>query len=303
MNRTIVPCATDKVADVLNRLAASLSGLTPELRKAAAWLLENPSEIGISTVRQIAESAAVKPNTLVRLSRAVGFAGFDDMRAPFREELRAGRDSFPDRARWLQSLARGGRTEALVADMAEAAIAGIEALFSGTDTASLEAVADLIVAARRTFVLGVGIANPLVRNFAYIAGMAFDTVTAIPQAGSLPVDDLARAGPEDALVAMTFKPWRREVVEAVEAARHQHVQVIAISDSLAAPIMSGAAHRFIVPTETPHAFTSTIALSAFLETLVAMLIARGGDRAVRNIGSFHDRRHRLGIYCEEDKTP
>ena len=102
---------------------------------------------------------------------------------------------------------------------------------------------------------------------------------------------------------MTFKPWRREVVDAVAAARDQGIEVIAISDSLAAPIMAGAAHRFVVPTQTPQMFTSTIALSAFLETLLAMLIARAGDQAVGNIEGFHDRRHRLGIYCDEDKTP
>ena len=37
------------------------------------------------------------------------------------------------------------------------------------------------------------------------------------------------------LIAMTFKPYRREVVEAVAVAREQGVAVIGISDSPAAP--------------------------------------------------------------------
>lgn len=300
MNDMNVPSAELGTTEVLRRLADALPNLTPEPRKAAAWLLESPAEIGVSSMRRIAEAADVKPNTLVRMARALGFSGFEEFRSPFRETLRAGRDSFPDRARWLQSLARGGQLQALVADIAGAALTGIEDLFAGLDPADLCAAADLILGARRAFVLGVGIANPPARNFAYTAGLAFDTVTAIPQAGSLPIDDLARAGPGDVLIAMTFKPWRREVVGAVEAARAESVPVIAVSDSLAAPIMAGAAHRFVVPTETPQAFTSMIALSAFLETLLAMLIARAGEQAVGNLEGFHDRRHRLGIYCEED---
>lgn len=300
MNDMNVPLSDLNTAEVLRLVADALPDLTPEPRKAAAWLLENPAEIGVSSMRQIAEAAAVKPNTLVRMARALGFAGFEEFRVPFRETLRTGRDSFPDRARWLQSLARGGHLQALVADMAGAALTGIEDLFAGLDTADLSDAADLILGARRTFVLGVGIANPLARNFAYTASMAFDAVTAIPQAGSLAIDDLARAGPADVLVAMTFKPWRREVVEAAAAGRRQGLAIIGISDSLAAPIMAGALHRFVVPTETPQAFTSTIALSAFLETLLAMLIARAGNQAVGNIEGFHERRHRLGIYCEEE---
>ena len=62
--------------------------------------------------------------------------------------------------------------------------------------ASIRAAARDILSARATFILGMGIANPLARNFAYLASMAVDTVSAIPQDGALPVDALARAKPQ-----------------------------------------------------------------------------------------------------------
>ena len=234
MNDMIVPSNFENPApaDVLERLAGEMRELTPQLRKAAAYVLENPNEIGVSSIRQIADAAEVKPNTLVRMARTVGFDGFEEFRRPFREEIRQGRDNFPDRARWLQSLSRGGKLDGLYADIAAASIANIEGLFSGTNAEAIKAAADEIVEARATYVLGVGIANPLARNFAYLAGMAVDTVRSIPRDGSLPVDSLVRARKGDVLVAMTFKPYRREVVEAVELALAEGVTVIGISDSL-----------------------------------------------------------------------
>ena len=47
---------------ILDRLAGELGALTPEARKAAVYVLENPQDIGVSTVREIAEAAQVKPN-------------------------------------------------------------------------------------------------------------------------------------------------------------------------------------------------------------------------------------------------
>ncbi len=301
MDSTVVQSAEAwRPEQVLDHLAASFDSLTPELRKAATYVLENPSAIGVSSTREIARAAKVKPNTLVRMARTVGFDGYESFREPFRAEIIAGRENFPDRARWLQSLSKGGALSGLYSDMAEAAIGNVEGMFAGTDAGAVNAAAKDIAAARATYVLGVGIANAFTRNFAYLAGMAIGTISAIPQDGSLPIDSLVQAQPGDVLLAMTFKPYRREVVEAVRQALEQDLTVIGISDSPAAPFLTQAKHRFVIPTQTPQFFTSTVAVSAFLETLIAFVIADADDAAVANIERFHDRRHALGVYWKDE---
>ena len=262
-------------------------------------MLENPADIGVSSIREIALKAQVKPNTVMRLARSVGFAGFEDFRRPFREQIREGRENFQDKARWLQSLASGGKLDGLYRDMAGASMDNLSGLYSGSDADKLRLAADEIVGARTTFVLGVGLINALARNFAYLANMAVDNVEAIPREGSLPADGLARAGEQDVLLAMTLKPYRREVVEAVEMAVEQGVRVISVSDSPASPIFAEATHRFVVPTQTPQFFISTVALTAFLETLMAFVIADADDSVIASIERFHERRHEMGIYCSE----
>ena len=276
--------------------------MSPQLRKAAQHVLDNANDVGLSSIREIAEAAAVKPNTFVRMARAVGFEGYEDFRRPFREELRAGREAFPDRARWLQSIAKGGRHGRLFSAMAESSIANIEELFAGTSAEELKAAADKIVAAHTTYVLGVGIAYALAHNVAYLARRAFDRVVAVPRDGSLPIDDIAKAGPQDVLVAMTFEPYRSEVVEAVRVARDQGVTIIALTDSRVSPIAEPADHVFVVPTETPQFFTSAVAAAALLEMIMAFVIAEAGEDIIANIERFHQRRRRLGVYLGREGT-
>ncbi|MBY8977119.1 MurR/RpiR family transcriptional regulator [Rhodobacteraceae bacterium NNCM2] len=300
MNRTNVSKSTTST-DLLDQMQSARSELTPEQRKLANFLLENPSEIGVSSIRQLAAKADVKPNTLVRLSRSLGMESYESFREVFRDEIRQGRETYPDRARWLQSLAQRGEMGALYSTSAEAAIDNIESFFEATDHRLIEAAAKDIIAARRCYVLGVGVNNGVAQNFAYLAGMAIDGVSALPQGGTLPVDGISRANENDILIAMTFRPYRREIVEAVALARDQGVGVIAISDSLASPIMADAQHRFVVPTETPQFFISTIALTAFFEVLIAFIIAEAGEDVVNSIEAYHDQRHAMGIYIEDGK--
>lgn len=108
MNNTNVLSGGSRSPDhVLNTLAALLGELTPQVQKVATYVLENPSDISVSSVREIAAKANVKPNTVMRMARSAGFSGFEDFREPFREQIRNGAENFQDRAGWLQSLASG----------------------------------------------------------------------------------------------------------------------------------------------------------------------------------------------------
>ena len=118
MTQTNVP-KHGTVAEILTRLQDVRRDLTPELSKLVTYLLENPDEIGVSSIRQLAAKADVKPNTLVRLSRAIGMESYEAFREVFRASIRLGRDTYPDRARWLQAVSERGEMGGLFAASAE----------------------------------------------------------------------------------------------------------------------------------------------------------------------------------------
>lgn len=284
---------------VLERLSDEWEDLTPEAQKAARYVLENPQDVGVSTVREIAEAAQVKPNTFVRMARQVGFEGYEDFRAPFREAIRQGGMTFPDRARWLQDVRKGGDLGGLYADMVQGALTNIEETFTGINADQMKAAAEAIWSARNVYTLGVGVNNSNARNFTYLASTGMVQFHALPRAGSSATDDIAWADQRDVLVAMTTKPYRREVIEAVQLASEQGITVIALTESLASPIARLADHAFIVSVETPQFFPSSVATIAVLETLLSFVIAVASPEIVERVETFHARRHRLGLYQED----
>ena len=283
---------------VLDRLTEEWDALTPEAQKAARYVLENPADVGVSTVREIAEAARVKPNTFVRMARQVGFEGYEDFRAPFRDAIRKGAVSFPDRARWLQDIRKSGDLGGLYADMAEGAMRNLEETFAAIDAEALKSAAEAIWASRQVFTLGVGVNNANARNFTYLASTGMTQFHAIPRPGSTAVDDLAWADGRDVLIAMTCRPYRAEVVEAVRIAQEQGLTIVGLSDSPASPIIRAAHHGFVVAADTPQFFPSSVSTLAVMETLLSFVIAVASDEIVERVETFHRRRHQLGIYAE-----
>ncbi|AXI57096.1 silent information regulator protein Sir2 [Sulfitobacter sp. JL08] len=290
---------TNVSSNVLDRLTEEWDALTPEAQKAARYVLENPNDVGVSTVREIAEAANVKPNTFVRMARQVGFEGYEDFRAPFREAIRKGAVSFPDRARWLQDIRKSGDLGGLYADMAGAAIRNIEETFAATSAEAMKSAAETIWASRQVFTLGVGVNNANARNFTYLASTGMTQFHAIPRPGSTAVDDLAWADGRDVLIAMSMRPYRSEVVAAINVAREQGVTIIGLSDSPASPVIRAADHGFVVAVDTPQFFPSSVPTIALLETLLSFVIAVASEEIVERVEKFHDRRHQLGIYVED----
>ncbi|MGB7244731.1 MAG: MurR/RpiR family transcriptional regulator [Sulfitobacter sp.] len=290
--------STNVSSRILERLAVELPDLTPEARKAATYVLENPRDVGVSTVREIAVAAHVKPNTVVRMARQVGFEGYEDFRKPFRDAIRRGDADFPDRVRWLQDIRKSGDLGGIYADMVQGALRNIEETFAGISVESLTVAAEAIWASRNVFTLGVGVNNSVARNFTYLASTGMTQFHAIPRAGSNPVDDLAWADARDVLIAITCKPYRREVVEAARIAKEQGIKIVGISDSPASPIIRHADFGFVISVESPQFFPSSVSAVAVLETLLSFVVAVASDEIVERVEKFHQRRHSLGLYDE-----
>lgn len=287
--------------EVIKRLSDELSDLTPEAKKAATYVLENPLEVGVSTVREIAKAAEVKPNTVVRMARQIGFDGYEDFRSPFREAIRKGAADTPDRARWLQNEAKAGNLGNLYSEMIKDAISNIEETFKNISTEELKAAAESICRSRRVYTLGVGVNNSLARNFTYLASTGMKEFHAIPRPGSTPVDDLAWATNEDVLIAISCRPFRTEVIETVRIAREQGVTIISLSDSRASPIIQMASHGFLVSIDTPQFFPSSVSIISVLETLLSFVISVETDEIVERMENFHERRYQLGLYHSHQK--
>jgi hypothetical protein len=156
--------------------------LTPEAQKAARFVLENPSEVGVSTVREIAEAAERQAQHLGAHGAPGGLRRLRGFPRAVPRGDPAGAVSFPDRARWLQACPRGD-LGGLYADMVGAAIRNIEETFAGIDAAA-EARGRGDLGLAQVFTLGVGVNNANARNFTYLASTGMVQFHAIPRPGS-----------------------------------------------------------------------------------------------------------------------
>jgi DNA-binding MurR/RpiR family transcriptional regulator len=234
------------------------------------------------------------------MAKGLGFDGYEEMRRPFRDAMRRGIDSFPDRVRRLQGLARSGSHGELFGQLADAALGNIETLYSVTSAADLKRAASMIIKARTAYVLGMGSCYSSMHGFYYVGRMAIGNLIFTPQQSSLPIDDLAHISGKDVLFAATYRPYRRETVEAMRYAKERGAKLISLTDSRTSPIAADADVMLLAPTTTPQFFPSMLAMVAMLESLLAFIVSQTGPEAVASIEAFHANRSASGVYWPDD---
>ena len=273
------------------KLAENYGALSARLRQAADYVARHPLDVTTRSLRSVAEDSGLPPATFSRMARRVGYASFEALREDVRQGLDRRAGSFHERAERLRVRHRDGGEHFPSAHMA-ACIGNIEAL-DGIDSARLEAVADRLGQARRVVLFGALGSAGIVEHMAYVAGfLSGDWQMAGRGALSLGAA-LAEMDDRDALLVVTKPPFARRSVRAAELGREAGAFIVLLTDSHACPALAAADEAFIVPSATPHFFSSYTATLCLLETVVGMVAARAGTATQRRVAEVEEMTRRL----------
>ncbi|HEX6959286.1 MAG TPA: MurR/RpiR family transcriptional regulator [Ferrovibrio sp.] len=274
----------DALAD---RIADAFDDLPPQLQAAARFALDHPDDVALLSMREQARRAGVPPVTMTRLARQLGFSDFQAFRDLHARALRKpatqAAAEYSTRADRLQHRQQQSGDAGLAAQIGWTMAEQIADAHDDAGIAGMIAAAKLIEKARRVYFLGLRSSHAAAFHAQYIYSLFRDNGHLLDGAGDTGVDGLRQASREDVLLVVSLPPYATATVEAVNYAIARGVSIVAITDSRVAPVAKAARQCLLVPTETPSFFRAGTPAFAVAETLVALIAARGGDKALAAI--------------------
>ena len=193
------------------------------LRQTAAFALEHPDEIALGTASAIAERAQVQASTLVRFAQTLGFGGFSELQGVFRSHLRNRWPDYSERLKALHESARdSGDPLACCSGFADSAAASIAKLRAGRPSRANSTRRSPCSPARaRSISPGQRRSFCVSHYLAYALAQLGIGAVLIDNVGGLGPEQLAGAGKDDALIAISFSPYSPFTIAQAEAARRR----------------------------------------------------------------------------------
>lgn len=249
--------------------------LPKRLAQVAAYALGHPDEIAFGTVAGIAEKAAVPPSALVRFSQAVGFPGFSDLQALFRDRLRDRVAGYDERLRSIEADRRDASAgEAAFRGFCAASERSIAALKARTDTGAIDAAAALLARADTLYLIAQRRSYPITAAMSYAFGTLGVKSVLVGSPQGVDAETVAFATERDAAIAVSFTPYAATTLDLTRRIARR-TPVVAITDSPFSPLVADGRIWFEVVEADYQGFRSLAATMALAMTLtVAVADAR-----------------------------
>lgn len=274
------------------KLAENYGGLSAQLRRAADYAAAHPLDIASRSLRSVAQDSGLSPSTFSRMAKALGYGSFEELREEMRRTIAGSPDSFSARANRLQA-AHGAETTGFAEAHKSACIDNIDRLFAEIDHAALTRIVDRLHGADRVVLVGSLGSTAIVEHMAYMANFLRRGWHLAGRAGASLGSALVDLGPDDAIILVTKPPFAARGLRALDQAVAQGVYALAITDCMACPAIAQADDYLLVPSDSPHFFSSYTATLALVETLIGLLATRGGAQATDRIAAVEERNRRL----------
>jgi len=279
----------------LNQICSALPSLPMRLREVGRFVAANDYDATTRSMRDLAAAAGADPASFTRLAQALGYKGWDGLRAALTEARRP-----------AQPAPFSGRTKArrqgpdseimLVADKLEAEAAGIGRISPD----SVAKAAKTLQAAQRIWIAGFRSCRSVAELLNYqLRLFRPDAVQLV--GGSGPEDlDLGAFGAGDAVVVIGFAPYSTASVLSARAAHRSGAALVAIADSVVAPMAEGADHLLLFEAAaSPGFFPSLTGAIAIAQSLAAVAFVLGGAAAKRRLEQTEARLAAMSQYVAE----
>lgn len=263
---------------VAERIEAVYPELSAALRTFADFVLRAPMQVASLSINDTVGISGVSVASANRFARKLGFPGY----AEFRTELLRGMAPTQEPVdRLRRKLSEASTTLEVVQASLMEDMDNLQGSIGNLDAERVELAVEMMVSARRIFILGFDNAAGLALVTAHrLLSIGCDVRVVESGGGTLSAArHLARLGPDDLVISIAFPRYLRDTVSMTRFAHRQGIPILVITDNQASPLAELGKVAVYAHARRSFSSTSDAAILAVLEALVAGVANKKPDAA------------------------
>lgn len=267
----------------LSRVRDGLDDLHPAERRLGEFVCDFPGEVASYSASELARLAQVSNATVTRFVRRLGYDSYEEARRHARAERQTGSRLF------LTTSADAAEAQSVAAHVSQGVV-NLERTFATIGDAQVDAIADAILQARKTWVVGFRSSHAFAEYLQWQMTQVVEDIVAIPGAGQTLGEHLVSVTDRDVAIVFGLRRRVAQMETILSAIEKSGAKLLYLTDE-------GVSHRatatwhFRCQTLAPGPLFNHVPVMAVCHLIATRAIERAGAAGrnrLRGIEKFGD---------------
>lgn len=261
-------------AGLIATLRERMPLLPKRLQQIAKFVMNNPEDVALYTIVEIARQADVHASAITRFAKELGFEGFVDLQAVFRQRLVGPKMDYASRIRALAKDPPAPtdldlqEPSAVFDTFIQAAMGTLLRLQEDIDRTSLQGFVDVLLDAEVVHIVAARGAYGVGAYCYYSLSRVGKRAHLIDNQGSMREQQLSAVGDSDVLLIFTFDDYTAETIELAQQAHENGRTLLVITDNELSPVATLGQHTLYVKEARLGHFRSQVPAMVLCQSIV-----------------------------------
>ena len=286
------------ITHLLTRIDLMMNGFSKGQKRIALYIEEHYDKAAFMTASKLGETVGVSESTVVRFATELGYDGYPKLQKAMQEMIR----------NKLTSVQRIEVTSGRIGDgnvldsVLNQDIEKIRRTIEETAHEDFARAVDEICAAKRIYIFGVRSTGAIASFLAYYFELIFDNNVILinTTSPSSTYEHIFRITEEDVMIGISFPRYSSTAIEAMNFARSRGAHAVAITDSMASPLVQSADSILIARSDMASIVDSLVAPLSLINALIVATVLKKKDEVTETFRLLEDVWNREGVYSNHD---
>jgi DNA-binding MurR/RpiR family transcriptional regulator len=273
-------------SDLINLIKSNYYKFSKGQKQIAQFIIEHYDKAAFMTAAKIGETVDVSESTVVRFASFLGYSGFPELQKALQVLIK----------NKLTTVQRIGldedinNSDKLHKKILRNEINNMRYLLENLDTNALDKATDLILNAKKVYILGLRTSSTLANYLGFYLDVILDNVKVLNNIGVNSLyEEIIRIKETDVLIVLSFPRYSNNTIEATKFVKEHNAKIIAITDTEASPFHSMADVSLLAKSNMVSFVDSLVAPMCIINSLIINI----GLQEKEDILQYYDRLEEL----------
>ena len=286
------------ITHLLTRIDLMMNSFSKGQKRIALYIEEHYDKAAFMTASKLGQTVGVSESTVVRFATELGYDGYPCLQKAMQEMIR---NKLTSVQRIEVTSSRIGN-ENVLDRVLNQDIEKIRRTIEETSHEDFNRAVQEICNAERIYIFGVRSTAAIASFLAYYFELIFDNVRLINTTSATSTyEHIFRITEKDVIIGISFPRYSSMAIEAMNFARSRGAHAVALTDSMASPLVQSADSVLIARSDMASIVDSLVAPLSLINALIVATVLKKKEEVSETFRNLEQVWNREGVYTSHDR--